>query len=120
VAQWFQYSLVLPLLECIASGSGRSLGESAEADASQLAGLAAGAVEVFGLQKVFGPSWTRCGLYSWTSNVQVRWVLCKRCSMQPVLAVLYAVHEEPPQPASVERTVSMLVLPLLAPLPHLP
>jgi hypothetical protein len=36
------------------------MGESAEADAAQLAGLAAGAVEVFGLQKVFGPSWTRC------------------------------------------------------------
>lgn len=42
--------------------SGRSLGGTAEADAdaAQLAGLAAGAVEVFGLQKVFGPSWTRC------------------------------------------------------------
>ena len=41
---------------------GRSLGGTAEADAdaAQLAGLAAGAVEVFGLQKVFGPSWTRC------------------------------------------------------------
>ena len=56
-------SLVLSPPEGIASGSGRSLGGTAEADAdaSQLAGLAAGAVEVFGLQKVFGPSWTRCG-----------------------------------------------------------
>jgi ABC-type multidrug transport system ATPase subunit len=43
------------------TGRSGSLGGTAEADAdaAQLAGLAAGAVEVFGLQKVFGPSWTR-------------------------------------------------------------